>query len=148
MSEVAREESSYLGFAMISYTDSLQGITPDMLAGFFEGWSNAPSPKTHLRILHGSYAVELALDENRVVGFVNAISDGQFMAFLPLLEVLPQYRGQGVGRELVQRMTEQLSQLYAIDLVCDADLQPYYERLGWRATQGMSIRNYKNQSGT
>ena len=133
---------------MIHYTDTVVGITPEVLTGFFVGWPNPPSPETHLNILQGSYAVVLAVDGERVVGFVNAISDGTFAAFIPLLEVLPEYQGQGIGSELMQRMEEMLSQLYSLDLICDPDVQPFYERIGWQKSVGMSCRNYERQSGT
>lgn len=78
---------------------SLEGITAVQLAGgFFEGWPNPPSPETHLRILKGSYAVSIAINDDQVVGFVNAISDGVSSAFIPLLEVLPTYPGAGPWR--------------------------------------------------
>lgn len=133
---------------MLHYTDDLTGITPDMLHGFFVGWPNPPSPETHLEILRGSYAVVLALEGDRVVGFVNAISDGRLAAFIPLLEVLPERQGQAIGSELMRRMAEKLSGFYSIDLLCDPDVQPFYERLGWRKSVGMCIRNYARSAGT
>lgn len=33
------------------YTTSLKGITPDMLAGLFDGWLNPPSAIKHLELL-------------------------------------------------------------------------------------------------
>jgi hypothetical protein len=33
-----------------------------------------------------------------------------------------------------------------VDLVCDPDLQPFYERLGFRPYTAMVIRNYDRQS--
>lgn len=129
---------------MVHYTDSIAQIGPKALGGFFVGWPNPPSPEAHLEILQGSYAVVLAMDEERVIGFVNAISDGRLAAFIPLLEVLPEYQGQGIGTELMRRMEERLSQLYSLDLVCDPDVQPFYERMGWQKTAGMSRRNYEN----
>lgn len=109
---------------MILYRDSIDGIEPTQLAGgFFEGWLNPPAPETHLRILRGSYAVILALDaavdeaQPPVIGFVNAISDGALVAFIPLLEVLPAYRRRGIGAALVEQMLEKLRQFYAIDLI-------------------------------
>ena len=94
-------------------------------------------------------AVVLAIDEEagQVVGFVNALSDGVLSAFIPLLEVLPEYQGRSVGSELVQRMLAQLSDLYAVDLLCDAEVQPFYARLGMSAGQGMMLRRYDRQSG-
>lgn len=134
---------------MISYRTTLEGVTPAMLTGFFVGWPDPPSPETHLRVLAGSFAVVLAVDEDAgaVVGFANAISDGALMAFIPLLEVLPEHQGQGIGSELVRRMLGHLNGLYAIDLVCDDELLPFYERLGFTPGRAMIHRNYGNQSG-
>lgn len=134
---------------MITYTDSLHKIEHQHLSGgFFVGWLNPPSPENHLRILHGSYRVWLALDGNTVVGFINAISDGVLAAFIPLLEVLPEYQKQGIGAELTKRMLASLDHLYSIDLMCDDNVVPFYEQFGMRQAGGMLIRNYENQSGT
>jgi ribosomal protein S18 acetylase RimI-like enzyme len=134
---------------MIIYTDSLDQITPDRLHGFFAGWPNPPSPATHLRILQGSAEIELAIDDETgvVVGYITAISDGVLAAFIPNLEVLPGYKGRGIGTELVQRMLAKLDHLYSIDLMCDQDVQPFYERLGMQRYTGMIRRNHKHQNG-
>jgi len=123
-------------------------VVPDQLHGFFVGWPNPPSPDAHLRILHGSAHVVLALDDatNNVVGFITAISDGVSCAYIPHLEVLPQYQGNGIGSELMRRMLDRLRDLYMIDLLCDSHVQPFYERLGMRRAQGMLLRNYERQS--
>ena len=91
----------------------------------------------------------LAIDDetNRVAGFINALSDGGLCAFIPLLEVLPAHRGSGIGRELVRRMLDRLHDLYSIDLVCDDDLRPFYERLGMSPARAMIIRRFENQAG-
>lgn len=134
---------------MIIYRESADGIRPDQLRGFFVGWPDPPSPETHLRILQGSAHVVLALDDAtyNVVGFVTAISDGVSCAYIPHLEVLPEYQGGGIGTELMRRMLHRLRHLYMIDLLCDPDVQPFYERLGRSRAQGMLIRNYDRQSG-
>jgi ribosomal protein S18 acetylase RimI-like enzyme len=134
---------------VISYTDSVQGIVADQLHGFFVGWPEPPSPQTHLALLQNSAHVVLALDDEtgHVVGFVTAISDGVLAAYIPLLEVLPAYQGQGMGQELMRRVLEELSQLYAVDLVCDPELEPFYARLGMRRAVAMTVRNYARQSG-
>src|SRR5262245_50233200 len=135
---------------MIIYADSLAGIGPNNLRGFFVGWPNPPAPETHLRILSGSDAVVLARDDatEAVVGFITAISDGVSCAYIPHLEVLPEYQGRGIGSELARRMLEKLSRLYMIDLMCDPDVQPFYARLGMHPATGMLIRNYARQACT
>jgi GNAT superfamily N-acetyltransferase len=128
----------------IEYIESLDELDESMLAGFFEGWASRPSPKTHLRILQGSAHVVLAIDveARRIVGFINAISDGLNSAFIPLLEVLPEYRGRGIGSQLVKRMLDVLGKYPCIDLCCDPGLQPFYSKLGMTPSVGMLIRNY------
>ena len=74
----------------------------------------------------------MAIDDahGRVVGFVNMLSDGALTAFIPWLEVLPGYRGQGIGAELMRQILDGADRFYSVDLVCDAPLVPYYERFG------------------
>jgi GNAT superfamily N-acetyltransferase len=133
---------------VIVYADSPAGVVADQLPGFFVGWPNPPSPEAHLRILHGSAHIVLALDDatSNVVGFITAISDGISCAYIPHLEVLPPYQAQGIGSELMRRMLDRLRHLYMIDLLCDPPVQPFYERLGMRRTQGMLIRNFERQN--
>ena len=129
---------------MIEYIETTEGITPAMLRGFFAGWGNPHTPATHLEILNKSAYIVLAFDRatNKVVGFITAITDFIQSAFIPLLEVLPEYRNQGIGSLLVKRMLEKLSHIYAIDLMCDYGLQGFYQKLGMMPAVGMVIRNY------
>ncbi|GII04830.1 N-acetyltransferase [Planobispora takensis] len=127
---------------MIRYTDDMSTIGTDQLRGFFVGWPSPPSAEKHLAVLRGSHRAIAALDEDgRVVGFVNMISDGVLTAFIPWLEVLPEYQGRGIGRELVRRILAEAGEFYSVDLMCDPALQPYYERLGMRPLTGMGLRN-------
>jgi ribosomal protein S18 acetylase RimI-like enzyme len=127
--------------SVITYVDSAEAIRADQLRGFFVDWPRRPTPEMHLDLLRGSYAVQLALDGNTVVGFVTAISDGVLSAFIPLLEVLPDYRNQGIGKELMRRLLAQLDRFYMVDLCCDAGLEPFYDALGFQVLdRGMGIR--------
>lgn len=134
----------------ITYQSDVEGIKHDQVAeGFFQGWPNAPSPAVFMKLLRQSYAVEIAVDEGtgKVVGFIQAISDGVLSAYIPLLEVVPSYQGQGIGTQLLERMNKRLGDLYMIDLLCDEELQKFYERKGMRKASGMMIRHYANQAG-
>jgi ribosomal protein S18 acetylase RimI-like enzyme len=127
---------------VIEYLTDASGVEPEHLHGFFVGWPKPPSPERHLDILRGSSHVVVARDGDRAVGFATAISDGVISAYIPLLEVLPEYQGRGIGAELVRRLLAELGELYMVDLCCDEDVVAFYERLGlerWDA--GMGLRN-------
>lgn len=128
---------------MIVYETSLDGIEAGHLEGFFVGWPSPPSPERHLELLRGSEHLVLARDAetHRVVGFVSVVGDGVLCAFIPLLEVLPRYQGQGIGTELVRRALALLEDRYMVDLLCDEELVPFYERFGMRRLAGMALRN-------
>ncbi|MBA3948104.1 MAG: GNAT family N-acetyltransferase [Herpetosiphonaceae bacterium] len=133
---------------MIVYTNSLTDVTAEhLVGGFFVGWPHPPSPADHLRLLRQSTAALLARRaDGLVVGFITAISDEVSCAYIPHLEVLPEYQGQGIGSELVKHLLARFQHLYMIDLLCDAELQPFYARLGMRPITGMLVRNFDHQS--
>ena len=128
--------------AGVVYTTDVTGVSPAELEGFFVGWPTPPSPARHLEILRGSDHVVLAREseDGRVVGFITAISDGVFSAFIPLLEVLPEQQRQGIGSELVRRMLSELEDFYMVDLVCDPELEPFYRRFEMMLLSSMGVR--------
>lgn len=89
---------------MIKYIDNIKGITEDELEGFFVGWPNPPNKTKHLKLLDKSSHIWIAYDDefNKVVGFINAVSDQVLSAYIPLLEVVPEYQGKGIGGKLVE----------------------------------------------
>jgi GNAT superfamily N-acetyltransferase len=134
---------------MIEYRTTLNGVTESHLRGFFAGWAKAPTPATHLRMLRESDHIVLAFDTDsqRVVGFITAITDRVLTAYIPHVEVLPDYQDRGIGSELTRRMLDQLKKLYAVDLLCDPSLQRFYGKFKMQPVSGMMLRRYEFQRG-
>ena len=82
-----------------------------------------------------------------MIGFITAITDKTLAAYIPFLEVLPDYQKKGIGKELIVQILEILKDYYMVDLLCDPELQSFYENLGMRKATGMMCRNYDKQSG-
>ncbi|HRI43727.1 MAG TPA: GNAT family N-acetyltransferase [Fimbriimonadaceae bacterium] len=127
--------------ADIEYIDDLAQIRPDDLEGLCAGWRKPLSGAGLLKVLQGSDRVWLARDRLAVVGFINAISDGCLMAFVPLLEVRASHHGLRIGSTLVRKMMHTYRDFYGIDLLCDPSLCPFYERFGMSRVAGMVYRN-------
>lgn len=131
-------------FNNIEYKTTLECITKEDLKGFFVGWRKPLTNEEHYEILKNSEFIVLAYDKNqrKIVGFINALSDKVNFAFIPMLEVLPEYQNQGIGSNLVRIMLNLLDDITCIDLTCDPDMQGFYERFGMMKSHGMVIRKY------
>lgn len=133
---------------VLKYTTSVEGLPASSLGGgFFEGWLAPPSSQEHLDLLRNSTHVVIASDDDKVVGFGTAISDGVLAAYIPLLEVLPAYRGRGIGTELMRRLLAAVGSFYMIDVACDLGMLPFYERLGFSPGTRAAIRHYGWRAG-
>ena len=133
----------HTGLGMINYQYDISGLTEADMDPFFEGWPQKPESAKRIEILKNSDYVIIAKDGDNMIGFINAITDKTLSAYIPLLEVVPEYRKQGIGTELVKRMLEKLKDYYMIDLCCDEYLEGFYKKLGMSKVTGMIKRNYE-----
>ena len=124
----------------ITYTSSIDDISAETLGGFFVGWVKPLTPEQHYTHLNKCAYFVAALNGSKVIGFVSALSDGIGCAFIPLLEVLPEYQKHGIGSELMRRMLEMLKDINSVDLMCDDSFQGFYERFGMKKLSGMGLR--------
>ena len=132
---------------MIEYRTTLEGISPDDLKGFFVGWKKPLTPEQHYAILNNSSFFVLAYDKDKskVVGFINALSDRINFAFIPMIEVLPEYQHRAIGSNLFNMMLKLLEDIPCIDLTCDVEMQGFYEKFGMLKSHGMVFRKYFKQ---
>lgn len=133
---------------MIKYLTSLDGINSKHLYGFFVGWNKPLTPEQHFMTLQNSEYIVLAYDpeKKRVIGFINALSDEVNFAFIPMLEVLPEYQNKGIGKQLMNKMISLLDHLNCIDLTCDKEMQSFYEKFGMLKSHGMVFRKYLDKN--
>ena len=127
---------------MITYIETIEGITPKQLEGFLAHWDFVPPPDALLQVLRGSSHILIALDSEwrDVLGYITALSDGVSTGYISHLEVRPAHRNNGIGTELTRRMVSKLQSLYGIYLGCAPALVQFYERLGFHKMTAMSKR--------
>lgn len=98
-------------------------------------WKEVPEARAIIPdMIRGSFCFMIAQSpEERVVGMARAISDGYSDAYIQDVVVLPSYRGQGIGRELIRRVTQYCVQrkIAWIALVAEPGTRAFYEELGY-----------------
>lgn len=85
-------------------------------------------------IRNSSYCVS-AYDDGKLVGFARALSDGVMYAAVYDVIVHPNYRRQGIGKGLVQDITNQCKEagVFSVHLFAAEGTELFYNKLGFRA---------------
>lgn len=70
-----------------------------------QGWAERVRDLDRFRtMIDGSDLTVLAVDGDTIVGFARALCDGATNAYISTVAVAPDRRGQGIGRELIERL--------------------------------------------
>ncbi|HLO99888.1 MAG TPA: GNAT family N-acetyltransferase [Fimbriimonas sp.] len=127
---------------MVDYVAFTPEFSSERLVGFHQDWVYKITPEKLHSMLSGSEFALLALEGEKVIGYIAVLGDGAVFAYISSLEVLEPYRGRGIGKELVRRVIAAYQDRYAVDLLCDETLLAFYEPLGMIPVRGACVRNY------
>jgi ribosomal protein S18 acetylase RimI-like enzyme len=98
-------------------------------------WQESPEARAVIPpMIRGSLCFMVARSlEGRIIGMARVISDGYSDAYIQDVVVLDAYRGKGIGRELVRRLTQFCiaRKIAWIGLVAEPGTQGLYEELGY-----------------
>ncbi len=122
---------------MVTYSDLTDGLEASQLRGFYEDWPLVDA-EHHLRLLKSAPYVVVARFEQEIVGFGVAVTDGVLSAHIPFLEVRPDFRGQGIGREIARLLLMKID-LPQISVAGGTELREFFVEMGFSA-KTMMIR--------
>ncbi|HEY2516405.1 MAG TPA: GNAT family N-acetyltransferase [Polyangiaceae bacterium] len=132
---------------MIDYRTS-HDLDFEQLAALFRtaGWGyRADDPAMLAAMVSGAKYVVSAHDSDqggRLVGFARAISDGVTNAYVGSVAVLPEYRGRGIGSEVVRRLMEGRDKVRFV-LHARKAMHPFYRKLGFDDAVDLLVRDRK-----
>ncbi len=74
-----------------------------------------------------------AYENEKLIGYIDSVSNGVTDAYIQDLMVIPDCQGKGVGTELMNKMIKYLKEknIYMISVVYEESLKPFYERFGF-----------------
>jgi len=128
----------------IEYTDEISVEDYTMLRAS-AGWPEIPREQAETG-LRGSAFLVAAMDGDKAVGMTRLISDGGYMFGVADVAVLPEYRGRGIGSELISRAKQYIESTMRpgyktyIFLTCPDERQGFYEASGFERCAGMFMR--------
>ena len=94
-------------------------------------WSLGRERATQDRLIDGAARVVGLYDGDRQIGFCRAASDGTSFAYLADVYVLEEYRGRGLGQELVREMVENGDLARLRWLLHTQDMHALYRKFGF-----------------
>ncbi len=106
-------------FAAVGWADT-QRTTEAMIANF-----NTP-------FINATFVVS-AWDGEKLVGCIRALSDRIFRSVIYDIAVLPEYQGNGIGRELIQRCISYCPNSEWL-VATTPEQEEFYTHLGFKAT--------------
>lgn len=83
--------------------------------------------------LMNSYCHIACYDGDKLIGYVDSVSNGVTDAYIQDLTVHPEYQGRGIGTELMTRMISKLKEnnIFMISVLFELKLEPFYKRFGF-----------------
>ena len=96
------------------------------------GWPGMEESYTDFRLT--PYCHIACYDDDKLVGYVDTVSNGVTDAYIQDLMVNPTYQGQGIGSELMNRIIKILKEnkIFMISVIYgNTDLAPFYNKFGF-----------------
>lgn len=107
-----------------------------------EGWpSPTQRPADSLLAWQHSWPALVAVEGERVVGFVRGLTDGAITMFIAEMAVDAQLRGRGIGRTLLD-VCHALYPTTRLDLLALDDARAFYKACGFRVIHDGMRKSY------
>ena len=101
------------------------------------GWTNYLE---RISVLEEAYANSLcvigAYDNEKLVGIIRAVGDGQTIVFVQDIIVLPEYQRKGIGTKLLKAVMDKYHDAYQMELLTDntEKTKAFYRSVGFTAS--------------
>lgn len=106
------------------------------------GWTKH-TPDIIKKVFEASTHVTIATNNNMVVGFGRAISDGVFNAAIYDVVVHSDYQSMGIGKLIIEDLLHNLRDVSCVHLIATTGNEAFYRRLGLKKAK-TSMARYLN----
>jgi len=122
----------------IYYKTDLENITQESLQELFLSveWESGKFPNELLKAIVGSHSVITAWDGEKLIGLINALSDGALTAYFHYMLVHPNYQGKKIGKEMMEMMLDKYKGYQTKVLIAYPNVIEFYENFGFKTEDG------------
>ena len=108
-------------------------------------WVSGKYPERLYKALKNSSCVITAWDNEKLVGLIRSLDDGEMVAFLHYALVDPNYQGQGIAGTMVEMMKERYKDYLYLNIMPDERKNaPFYEKHGFRELEdGVAMQRFR-----
>lgn len=100
------------------------------------GWNRKVSnAEEFAELVSRSQLALVAVSEDRVIGFIRALTDGMTNGYISMVVVTQELRGTGIGRSLVQAAMGSNGRITWVLRAGRPGVFGFYEKLGFRVSQ-------------
>ena len=110
------------------------------------GWNRMEKEMADPRLKTYYHIAVYEEEKQKLIGFVDSVSNGVTDAYIQDLMVHPDFQGKGLGSELMNKMIDYLKKagIYMISVLYDESLKDFYSRFGFYNLLGGQLETYKS----
>lgn len=112
-----------------------QDFTPKELEELFlsVNWESGKYPEKLAAAMRNSPHVISAWHNNKLIGLIRSLDDGETIAFIHYLLVHPDYQKHHIGKELMNRLLSKYKDILYIKIIpSDPKTIAFYEKFGFK----------------
>lgn len=107
------------------------------------GWNGME--QCYKKSLKNSYFYICCFDNNKLIGFLDVVSNGITDAYIQDVIVNPGFQGKGIGTNLMKMAIDKLVEdnIYMISVLFQESLLPFYKKFGFNLLLAGQLETYE-----